>query len=156
MSAQVQVCLWGAAVLMPLFLNALTRRGPDAQGLAAMLVMIWGFERVMWVLWDPPACMVLYPVLDAVAGATAFTAWATRARFWKLILTATYVAQLCLHFDFWVAWPSESSLYRYILLNNLLFAAQLVCVASPGTLSAARSLLSHLPHRVGALHHPEA
>lgn len=158
MSAQAQICLWGAAVLMPLFLNSLMRRGPDALGLSSMLAMIWAFERVMWALWAPPDCMRLYPIIDAVAGATAFTAWLTRRKPWKLCLSLLFLAECGLHFDFWLAWPANANLYSYILMNNLLFAAQLLFAASPGVLSVvlASGLVGSVPGRARTVHYPGA
>jgi hypothetical protein len=151
MPAYEQIMLWGAAVGFPVILNLAMRQSPDALGLSGMLVIIWAFGRAMWVVWSPPECLALNPLIDSIAGATVFSAWVTRPRFWKFALGALFVAQVCLHLDFWLSWPQNASLYRYILLNNTLFAGQLACVLWPGGSSVARSTgawLSGLAHPI--------
>lgn len=154
MSPELQTTLWGFAAVAPLMLNMITRRGPDARGLSAMIVLIWAWGRLMHAIYTVPECMALYPLVDSIAGATAFTAFMTKKRGWKLLLTAFYLLQVMLALAFWMAWPHPGSLYTYILWNNWAFAGQLLCVAWPGGLSVAHRFKSRLSHRARPLHLP--
>lgn len=153
MTAQAQIALWGFATVFPFVLNVRAKQGPDAVGLAGMLVVIWCIGRVLWALWSPPECLSLYPVLDSIAAVIAFTAWMSQPQGWKIILCALFVAQDCLHLAFWAAWPQASNLHAYLALNNTLFIGQLMCAASPGVGHVARSALRALLDRGGYLHH---
>jgi hypothetical protein len=154
MTYEAQLAAWGAATMAPFILNLGMRRGPDAVGLSIMLVLIWVLGRVFWSLWSPPASMQLYPLIDAAAGMTAFTAWMTRPTWWKLVLTGLFLVQLALHVAFWAAQPVEGSLSRYIALNNLCYAMQLVVVAWPGGWRlVTHHLFRALPRGLGTFRH---
>ncbi len=78
MTSTAQVIAWGIATVAPLILNMSMKRGPDAIGLSAMLLLIWVLGRVSWALWTPPESMAINPFVDAVAGMTVFAAWLSR------------------------------------------------------------------------------
>lgn len=156
MSTELQIALWGTATVAPLALNILTKRSADAVGLSLMIVMIWLLGRVFWMLYTPPEAMQWYPVIDAVAGAFVFQAWLRRPVFWKVALTALFVAQCVLHAAFWMSWPADGSLLSYLVANNLLFALQLLCVSAPGGFHVARLVGHWLSDRPRGAHHVRA
>lgn len=153
MTHDAQIAAWAGATAAPLVLNFLTKQRPDAIGLSAMLVLIWCLGRVFSALWLLPESMALYPLIDALAGMTAFYAWSTRPQPWKLVLTSLYVGQCAAHLAFWTAWPLEGSLVRYLWANNFLYALQLLCVASPGAVHVSSLFLRSLPRGLGPFHH---
>jgi len=155
MKPEFQIAAWGAATIAPLLLNALTRQKADAIGIAAMLVMIWSIGRVLSALWTPPESMAIYPLIDTLAGMTVFYAWMAGDRApWKLVLTGLYVGQCATAFSFWMAWPAEASLLRYLWVNNTLYALQLLTVASPGGVHVASRLLRwSMSARAGPFRH---
>lgn len=131
MSADLQIALWGVAVLLPFMINVAFGRSPDGLGLSGMLIFGWALQRVSWALWSPPEAMQLYPIMDALFASVCFGAWATSLRGWKLLLGGLLVVQCGLHVDFW-ANPATTRLLPYIRANNILFAVQLLVAASPG------------------------
>jgi len=153
MTAELQIALWGAATCGPVLLNTATKRSADALGLSSMILLTWVMGRVLNALYTPPESMSLYPVIDMLAGATVFSAWATRPRWWKLALVALFTAQCALHAAFWLAWPSPGSLVRYLWVNNSLFALQLICVGAPGGGQLARDTLAWMSRSPWARHH---
>lgn len=156
MSAELQIALWGVAVCTPVLLNIATKRSADALGLSGMILLMWVMGRVLGAVYTPPESMSFYPVMDAMAGATAFYAWSSDRRAWKLGLVILFTAQCALHVAFWLAWPSPGSLLRYLWVNNSLFALQLICVGSPGVRDVARRLVGWLSRRPWARHHARA
>lgn len=150
---EAQVAAWGAAVTVPLILNVFTRQGSDALGFSAILVFIWVLGRVFAAVWTVPDSMAMYPLIDMLAGMTAFRAWQTQPERWKLVLTALYVGQCASHVAFWQAWPLPGSLLRYLWVLNSLFALQLICVAWPGGSRVAHLLFAWVSHRPGLVHH---
>lgn len=159
MTPELQVSLWGFAAAAPVLLNIFTRRSSDALGLSGMILLIWVMGRVLWALYTPPDSMALYPVIDAMAGATAFGAWATRRQAWKIALTWLFVLQCALHAAFWVAYPTVQSggiLLRYLQLNNAIFACQLICVGAPGGVQLSRDVSGWLSRRAWFRDHARA
>lgn len=153
MPIEIQAILWGLAAAVPALLNLGTNRSPDAIGLATMVFLTWVVGRVFWAFYSPPEAMQWYPVIDMMAGITALMSWQRRPAVWKGALVALFMGQLCLHAAFWMAWPAEGSLYRYILFNNLFFAAQLVCVGSPGVGHVAALAVSRVSRGARTGHH---
>jgi hypothetical protein len=157
-SENAQLIAWGIAVVVPFGLSWATRR-LDAQVMATMLMIGWCFGRVMSVFLSPPQSMQLYPFIDLCFGLFAFLAWRRTRHIWKLVLVGLLLSQSAGHAAFWLAYgdtlPSKEAhaiLIRYMVANNVMFAAQLLVVAWAGGVDdLARGLLSLLSRvlRVG-------
>lgn len=156
MSAELQILLWGIATVSPLFLNLATKREADAIGLSAMLLAGWCFGRLLGVMFTPPESMTLYPVMDFAFGVVTLAAWRSQRAWWKLGIVGLLLAQCAGHLAFWIAWPADGSLYRYVLANNVLFALELLSVSVPGGLHVADHLVGSLSSRFGNLRHARA
>lgn len=156
MSTELQIVLWGVAVALPVLLNTVTGRHPDAVGLSVMILLIWAMGRVFGALYTPPESMQWYPVVDCAAGITCFVAWRERPALWKLGLVTAFVLQCALHAAFWLAWPAAGSLLRYIVFNNIIFAWELCLVGGPGVVALARDVGFRLSRRSRARRHAGA
>lgn len=131
MNADQQIALWFFATILPFCLNSLFGQRPDAVGISGMLVVGWGFERLCWVIWTPPAAMQLYAPMDLAFGLTCLIAWLSRPAWWKILLVADFIVQLCLHTVFWRD-PSPAAFSPYVRVNNLCYLLELCIAASPG------------------------
>ena len=156
MPVSQQIMLWTLAVIAPVILNLSIRRGSDALGLSAMLLLAWCLGRITGALYSPPESMALYPIVDALSGAIAFVAWRTRPAWWKLALVGLFVTQSTLHAAFWLAWPQGASLYHYVLVNNVLFIGELITVSVPGGAYVLGRTLGYLSDRARGVHHARA
>lgn len=156
MTYSAQIIGWGVAACAPLLIN-LALKKTDAVGLSVMLLMGWCFGRITGALYAPPDSMTLYPIVDAACGITAFAAWSTKKAPWKLALVGLFIVQCCGHLAFWVTYPTDNaSLWRYIALNNLWFALQLLCVAGGGVWDVARGASADMFDRTRGRSHARA
>lgn len=152
MNEHLQILAWGVAVCAPFALNLSLRRQVDAIGLSGMMVLIWTLGRILWTFFGPPDCLALNPLIDALACATCFIAWATQRAAWKLMLCLFYLGQVALAYDFALVWGDRDILISYLEINNALFVGQLLCVSYPGIADVARILGRRMSHRARAVH----
>lgn len=105
----------------------------DAVACAGILLMTWAASNVMVALYTPPAAYLLYPITDAMAGATVMWMWFTKRARWKLVLVGLFLLQCILHVAFWLHEDkSYGVLYAYVLGINISFGLQLLVTAWPG------------------------
>lgn len=149
--------IYGLAAVLPVGLNwyansQVRDRYMDALGLSVMLVIFWGVSNILVALGTPPQNRALYPVIDFVGLCFAANAAVRRFRRWKVLLSLTFLLQLATHAAFWPAYIySQGTLshYNYDLVLNVLFLAQVACVAWPGGSYVVRHVIAWLPLRRG-------
>lgn len=125
------IAAWFLVALIALFsLSMLNWRNLDALGASVMLALIWACCMVLAALYEPPDSMGLYPVLDAMGGASAMVIWFRRPALWKLALAGCFLVQCVLHVAFW--WFGFPPLSQYARVLDILFALQIACVGAPG------------------------
>lgn len=152
---------YGLLVCIPFVLNFIASRDDykryvDAFFMSGMLCVIWAATNLIGALWGFPASKQFHPLIDLLGLSAAVAAYMTQRQRWKLALAYLFMAQLVAHAVFWWAWVSapHGGIGRsYMLVLNLLWLAQVVCVGSPGAgrvvTIVARHRLRHgwrLPH----------
>lgn len=132
---------FGAASTASLGL-AIFSRDRYAPWLALMLLACWGLWQAFQAIMPIPQAWTAFPLLDL----GCFVVCAVLARpvgeKWLWLLAFALLGQLIAHGAFWINWnqlgavPDNQAAWRlewtYVLILNLLFAAQLACVGWPG------------------------
>lgn len=158
MSHELQILIWGAAVVATVGVNFFDRKNPDALGVALMILMLWVSGRVIGLFYDPPASMQFDSVTDMAAGLVVLAAWWTRRSSWKLATAVLFLVMILNHAAFWLSPRGEDAFLWYLKLRNTLFALQLICVAGPGVRYVGdrvagalspwlRRHIDHVPHQ---------
>jgi hypothetical protein len=137
------------ATFTPLLLNHFTRQKADTIGLAGMLVIVWVFERLLRVWYDPPEALRPYSVIDFTCGLITLRAWARGGReWWKMALVSVFAFQLCGHAAYWWSWvedpTNKHALRVYMVYLNLTYLVELALVSVGGV----RSVLAALGARI--------
>lgn len=131
---------YGVALLLPFALSLLASRDDyvrhvDALFASGMLAAIWAFTNIIAVIWTFPHNKVFHPLVDLIGLSIVVAAYMTQKQRWKLVLAWLFLGQLALHAVFWWNLFEQASLMSgrdYVRLLNLLWFAQLICVALPG------------------------
>lgn len=133
--------IFGAASVVVLGL-ALFSKDRMAPWLALMLLSSWGLWQVLPKVFPIPQAWAGFPLFDLGCFVVTVILAAGTKQGWLWLLAMTFMGQLIDHGAFWVNWlqlgsaPDKYAAWRlevrYVLILNLLFAAQLACVAWPG------------------------
>lgn len=137
------------ASLAVLWLSLATRRGRwDAVILASGLALscigtnALGYAAIGW-----DGVRMLYPLIDfALLGLASWLFW-TDPKAWKVALIFALLNKMIAHAVFWAA-QGWWSAHDYVLCCNIIFAEELIVVATPGGISVGRHLL-HIADRGG-------
>lgn len=132
---------FGAASTAALGL-ALFSKDRTAPWLALMLLSCWGLWQAIPALIAVPQAWMPFPLLDLGCFVVCAVLAAGLRVGWLWLLAFAFLAQIIAHGAFWLNWnqlgpaPDKMAAWRlewtYTLILNLLFAAQLACVAWPG------------------------
>lgn len=127
------------------------RKGDGGHALlcAGALAVIFAASNIRYALTSDPRSMGFYCLMDAGASFLVLELLRRRPIAWKWALLAFLVASLISHVWFWAASSRTwEALYSYVLIINLLFGAELVCVAYGGGRHAWRFLGDIAGHRL--------
>lgn len=131
--------LFGFLLTIPFALNFLAsrddyRRYVDAMFVSGMLGAIWAFTNLMAVPYAFPASKMFHPLVDLIGLSITIAAYMTQRQRWKVMLAFLFLGQLVAHTQFWWSFYHQSGMSGrdYLGLLNVLWFAQLLCVASPG------------------------
>lgn len=146
---------FGALLCIPVALNYIASRHDyreyvDAFFASVMIAAIWSFTNGAAAFWSFPDSKQFHPLVDLIGLSVCIAAYMTQRQRWKLVLACLFLAQLYLHVGFWWTWgnsPLGSIGRDYIVLLNVLWAAQLVCVGWPGGKHAVLALSRLRDHR---------
>lgn len=122
----------------------------DALGCAGMLALGHSLTTIAALVWDPPACWRLNPILDLAGLVVVGYVWSTRPERWKAVLGGLFLFQLCLHVALSASDKSPYALYGYAVLLNLSFLAQLAVVSWPGGTRLVADIVGPVPGRRSA------
>ncbi len=151
---------YGVMLLIPFLLSLVASRDDykrhiDALFATGMLAAIWAFTNSMAVIWDFPHNKIFHPLVDLIGLSIVIAAYMTQKQRWKLVLAFLFLGQLCAHAVFWWGIREQAELMSgrdYVGLLNLLWFAQLICVATPGGGHVAIRALHWLRDRRGVFH----
>lgn len=125
-----------AAVMAVVAINLATVRrqiDADAMLLSYMLVAAWLFTKLLAWCFEWPFARSTYPLTDLVEGLAVLYLCVNRPVPWKAVLLMIFCAKAMAHLEIH---PEEdtlpSTLYLYRLTLDILFAAELLAVASSG------------------------
>lgn len=142
-----------AVLVFTMLTNRPHERHPDAVGAALAQVGVWSAAMGSQALLSPPDSMMIGPVVDAMLAVWMAYAWFTHRERWKLVFLAFLGVEALAHVVFQTEYRGEGVLYRYVLVLNLSFLAQLACVATPGAAYVAdrigralRDYRDQMPH----------
>lgn len=152
--------IFGALLLIPFLLNLAASRHNyeryvDPLFASGMLGAIWAFSNIVGAFWAFPASMQFNPMVDLIGLSIVVAAYMTQRQRWKLVLAFLFLGQLAAHAIFWWDLRQQAPLVSgrdYVGLLNLLWMAQLICVASPGGGHVASRALLRLRSTGGRPH----
>lgn len=104
---------------------------PGVWGAALILAATWSASNLAHFFLHPHP-REFYPVMDSLCAATFALSWGGLRRRYLGLLALLFVAQGLAHAVFYNFTPWDyAARYRYDLTLNLLYLAQLVCIAVP-------------------------
>jgi len=123
----------GCAIALLFAYQAQGRERDDARVMGLLVVGSWLFNTATRQVLPGLPHMALYGPVDVLIGGIAVSMCRQRLRPEKVILAADFFFETLLHLDF-QAQGNFSALSRhdYMLILNLAFVVQLICVATPG------------------------
>ena len=125
------------AAVMVLTLATLRRHQDHAAvWLGALMLALWGLSKVSIVIAGYWPTASIGPLVNAVAVVLCMLTWVRRPAMWKLTLALLLEAKAAVHAYFWTLHlPAYEQVYGYALALNVIFALQLLCVATPGAIA---------------------
>lgn len=148
---------FGVACAAALLLSIATLRRHQDQAavwLGALLLALWGLSKVSIVVAGYWPTAAVGPLVNAVAVVLCMLTWVRRPAMWKLILALLLEAKAAVHAYFWTLHsPAYGQMYDYALALNVIFALQLLCVATPGAIALGSVVGSRMSGLRGADRH---
>lgn len=141
---------WGAVYGSAALVVALaSRTGPqrNVRLFSLVLLLCWGVSNVVDRRVDLIDGVEISALMDAACMSLALNAAFQNFRRWKAALVVCFGLQLLTHIALMFLPKSQTSLYQYKLVLNLLFAAELVSVATPTATFHLRQVRSRLGPR---------
>lgn len=112
------------------------RQHADLMGVAAMLCVGFAVGNVLNAVYGLPDAILGFPVIDLAMVAMIYRSWMKTPDRWKVVMVATFVAQLAFHVVILGMWRSGTltnhGLFTYVVAINGVFIVQLVTLASVG------------------------
>jgi hypothetical protein len=108
----------------------------DLMGVCVLLALASTISNLLVALYGFPDALLGFPVLDLFLAAMIYRAWAKNREVWKIIMVASFVAQLMLHVVTVAMWKTggltQHGLWTYVVVINGFFIVQLLTLASVG------------------------
>lgn len=135
-----------AAFGLALAFTAGTAGRSPTKGLSTLATGALGVGWALAVITSPIAAtnhevMLSWAALDLVFGVSAAVIYYFKRHAWLIVLAFLYFGQCFLHVQYWTGHIPEPSLLNYQRWVNVVLAAQIACVATPGAWHVARDLL---------------
>jgi hypothetical protein len=112
------------------------RKYADLMGVSVLLLVVFVVQNLIVVMFRFPDAILAAPVLDVALAAMVYRSWVEHRERWKVVITASLVAQLTLHVAVIALWRTEAltqqGLYLYVVAVNAFFILQLLTLGSVG------------------------
>jgi hypothetical protein len=112
------------------------REHADLMGVSVLLLVVFVVQNLIVVMFRFPDAILASPVLDVALAAMVYRSWVEHRERWKVVITASLVAQLTLHVAVIALWRTEAltqqGLYLYVVAVNAFFILQLLTLGSVG------------------------
>jgi multisubunit Na+/H+ antiporter MnhF subunit len=112
------------------------RNYADLMGVSVLLLVVFVVQNLIVVFFEFPDAILASPVLDLALAMMIYRSWRENRERWKVVVTATLVAQLMLHVAVIAVWRGEDltqrGLYLYVVAVNAFFILQLLTLGSVG------------------------
>jgi peptidoglycan/LPS O-acetylase OafA/YrhL len=141
---------WGAVYgLAALFVAVFSRTGPrrSVRPFSLLLLLYWAIFNFVDHNIDITDSVEVSALMDAIGMSLAINACFQHFRWWTAALTVCFGCELLTHIAIMFMPESRASLYQYKLILNLLFAGELVSVATPTAAFHLRHVRTRLAQR---------
>jgi hypothetical protein len=112
------------------------RKYADLMGVSVLLLVAFVVQNLIVALFRFPEAVLASPVLDVALAVMVYRSWLEHGERWKVVITASLVAQLTLHVAVIALWRNEAltqhGLHLYVVVVNAFFIVQLFTLGSVG------------------------
>jgi hypothetical protein len=124
----------GLAALLTFAVEMLVDRNvrPATLGASAFLVLTWCVTAIAAVFGQPPDSMIWSQVCDAIFAVFLLGSRQQERARWKVCLIILLAIQALTNLTYQYFWQHPIAFNARVLVMNLTFFAQLICVLSPG------------------------
>lgn len=140
---------FGVACTLLVVLSAITKR-PSGHTLLMALYLwgVWLFSKFIAAIFGWDFARSLYVFTDCIGGLMAVWFFTDYRAWWKAALAISFFSRLTLHVIF-IDRKHDLQFYSYLQVLDVLFAIEIICVASSGWTSIARRIGNLLPSGPG-------
>ena len=112
------------------------RQHADLMGVSALLCVGFAMGNLFHAIYGLPDAILGFPIIDLAMVLMIYRAWTKNADRWKVVMVASFVAQLSFHVVVLAMWYNgtltHQALYAYVVAINGLFIVQLLTLSSVG------------------------